>query len=248
MKSVFYKSSALNDILRLALREPIVRIRPILGPNGERLWLKRIEELSLRLRLQKGHGRRAFANELRGLHVLAEAGLPVPEIVSEGPDHIVLSDVGPTLSHIMRSSAMSSGKRAAAFRAAGQALGRLHAAGFAHGRPAMRDLCWDGGEAHFIDLERFSVNRASLRRKAMDVIVFAQSYIAEMGDVSPDLDQAMQAYRAAAPSGSWDNVQRVAAWFALMSPAGAVVRRLKPGAAEFRALPKTLAYIGRALD
>jgi tRNA A-37 threonylcarbamoyl transferase component Bud32 len=248
MKSVFYKSSALNDILRSALREPIVRIRPILGPNGERLWLKRIEELSLRLRLQKGHGRRAFANELRGLHVLAEAGLPVPEIVSEGPDHIVLSDVGPTLSHIMHSSAMPAGRRAAAFRAAGQALGRLHSAGFAHGRPAMRDLCWDGDEAHFIDLERFSAKRASARRKAFDVVVFVQTYITEMGDVGPDIDQAMQAYRAAAPNGSWDNVQRIAAWFALLAPVVAPVRWLKPGSAEFRAYPKTMAYMGRAVD
>jgi tRNA A-37 threonylcarbamoyl transferase component Bud32 len=248
MKSVFYKSSALNDILRSALREPIVRIRPILGPNGERLWLKRIEELSLRLRLQKGHGRRAFANELRGLHVLADAGLPVPEIVSEGPDHIVLSDVGPTLSHIMHSNAMSVGKRAAAFRAAGQALGRLHSAGFAHGRPAMRDLCWDGDEAHFIDLERFSAKRASARRQAFDTVVFVQSYVADMGDVSPDLDQAVQAYRAAAPKASWDNVQRVAAWLALLSPVAAVAGWLKPNATEFQAFPKAMAYIGRALD
>jgi tRNA A-37 threonylcarbamoyl transferase component Bud32 len=248
MKSVFYKSSALNDILRSALREPIVRIRPILGPNGERLWLKRIEELSLRLRLQKGHGRRAFDNELRGLHVLAEAGLPVPEIVSEGPDHIVMSDVGPTLSHIMHSNAMSPGKRAAAFRAAGQALGRLHSAGFSHGRPAMRDLCWDGDEAHFIDLERFSSKRASVCRQALDVIVFVQTYVTEMGDVGADLDQAMQAYRAAAPKGSWGNVQRIAAWLALLSPVAAAAVWIRPRAMEFHAFPKAMAYIGRALD
>ena len=243
MQAVSNTPSTLDDILALALREPFVRIKPFLGPNGERLWLKRIEALSLRLRLQKGDGQRAFQNELNALHVLAKAGLPVPEILAEGPDHFVISDVGPTLAHLLRSSATAFAKRAAAFRAAGSAIGRLHSAGFAHGRPAIRDICWDGDEARFIDLEQFSDQRRSARNRAMDVIMFTQTYMTETGVSGPCLDVAIEAYRAAAPAGAMQNVRDLAGWLAPIAPLTAPVRWLRPSSKEFKAVPLTLAYL-----
>lgn len=243
MQAFLHKSVALEDILALALREPIVRIKPFLGPNGERLWLKRIEELSLRLRLQKGDSRRAFTNELKALHVLGKAGLPVPEILAEGPDHFVMADVGPTLAHLLRSSAVSFAKRAAAFRAAGAAIGRLHAAGFVHGRPAIADICWDGDEARFIDLEQFSDHRRSARNRAMDMVVFAQTYIAEMGVAGPYLDTAFDAYRTTAPAGSMLHVQRLAFWLSPLVPLTAPLRWLRPSVKAVKAIPLTLAYL-----
>ncbi len=248
MQTYLNRSTALNDILNLALREPVVRVRPILGPDGERLWLKRIEALSLRLRISKGDGRRAFANELRGLHTLADAGLPVPEILSEGPDHMVLSDVGATLNLLLGRPEATPGKRAAAFRAAGTALGRLHRAGFAHGSPAVRDICWDGRQVHFIDLERFSAGHASVRRKAIDVIVFVNSFLAETGRASDDLDGAMKAYRAAAPERSWANVQALCAWLGPLSHLTAPARWVMRNAAEVQAIPETMRYLRRAID
>ena len=243
MQAFLKSQTSLDDILALALREPIVRIKPFLGPNGERLWLKRIEALSLRLRLQKGDGQRAFQNEVNALHVLRSAGLPVPEILAEGPDHFVVSDVGPTLAHLMRSSATPFDKRAAAFRAAGNAIGRLHSAGFVHGRPAIRDICWDGDEARFIDLEQFSEQQKSARSQAMDVLIFTQTYMTEMGASGPCLDAAMNAYRAAAPVGAMQNVRKLALWFSPLVPLTAPVRWLRPSAKEFKAIPLTLAYL-----
>ena len=243
MQAFLKQRASLDDILALALREPIVRIKPFLGPNGERLWLKRIEALSLRLRLQKGDGQRAFQNELNALHVLAKAGLPVPEILAEGPDHFVISDVGPTLAHLLRSSATPFAKRAAAFRAAGAAIGRLHAAGFVHGRPAIRDICWDGDEARFIDLEQFSDQRRSARNRAMDIVVFTQTYMTEMGASGPCLDVAIDAYRAASPAGSMANVRKLALVLLPLVPLTAPVRWLRPSAKEFKAIPQTLAYL-----
>jgi tRNA A-37 threonylcarbamoyl transferase component Bud32 len=247
MQAFLNPTSALDDILSLALREPTVRIRPFLGPNGERLWLKRIEDLSLRLRLQKGDGRRAFANELKGLRVLAKAGLPVPVIVAEGPDHVVISDVGPSLHQMVRGSAETVGKRVTAFRAAGRALGRLHSAGFAHGRPAIRDICWDGEEARFIDLERFSDGQATPYRMALDVIVFTQTYMTSVGKVGPDLEAALQAYRAAAQMGAWGQVQATCRKLLPLVPLTAPMRWLRPNAQEFQAVPKTLAYLRKSV-
>lgn len=243
MQAFLHQTSALEDILALALREPVVRIKPFLGPNGERLWLKRIEELSLRLRLQKGGRHRAFANELNALHVLGKAGLPVPEILAEGPDHFVMADVGPTLAHLLRSSAMPFAKRSAAFRAAGAAIGRLHSAGFAHGRPAIRDICWDGDEARFIDLEQFSDHRHSARNRAMDIVIFTQTYMSEMGASGPCLDAAMNAYSKTAPAGAVQNVRRLALWLSPLAHLTAPVRWLLPSGKGFKAVPLTLAYL-----
>ncbi len=243
MQAFLKQTSALEDILALALREPSVRIRPFLGPNGERLWLKRIEELSLRLRLQKGDGRRAFTNELNALHVLGKAGLPVPEILAEGPDHFVMADVGPTLAHLLRSSAVPFAKRAAAFRAAGAAIGRLHTAGFVHGRPAIQDICWDGEEARFIDLEQFSDHRQSARNRAMDLVIFVQTYMAETAVPGPYLDAAVDAYRATAPADALLNVRRLAYWLSPLAALTAPMRWLRPSAKEFKAIPTTLRYL-----
>lgn len=229
--------------MALALREPFVRIKPFLGPNGERLWLKRIEDISLRLRLQKGDSRRAFTNELNALRLLGNAGLAVPEILAEGPDHFVMADVGLTLAHLLRSSTGSHARRSAAFRAAGAAIGRLHKAGFAHGRPAIRDICWDGDEARFIDLEQFSDRRQSARNRAADMVIFALTYMTEAGAPGPCPDAAFDAYRATAPADAVRNVHRLARWMTPLVPMTAPVRWLKPSAKEFRAIPLTLAYL-----
>lgn len=243
MQAFLHQTSALEDILALALREPIVRLKPFLGPNGERLWLKRIEDLSLRLWLQKGDSRRAFINELNALHVLGKAGLAVPEILAEGPDHFVMADVGPTLAHLLRSSALPFAKRAAAFRAAGAAIGRLHSAGFAHGRPAIRDICWDGDEARFIDLSQFSDQRRAPRNRAMDMVIFAQTSIAEMGAAGPCLDAAIHAYRTTAPAGAMQSVRRLALWLSPLASLTAPRRWLSPSAKDLKAMPLTLAYL-----
>lgn len=243
MQALLRPSSTLDDILALALREPTVRIRPFLGPNGERLWLKRVEAMSPRLRLQKRDSHRAFSNALRALHVLGRAGLPVPEILAEGPDHYVMSDVGPTLAQMLRSSATPFAKRAAAFRAAGAALGRLHTAGFVHGRPALRDICWDGEEARFIDLERFSEMRQSAVRRALDVAMFTQTYMAEMSGPGPYLDLAIAAYRTQAPAGAMADVRKLGRWLAPMGPISAPAGWLRPDAKEIKAIPRTIAYL-----
>jgi tRNA A-37 threonylcarbamoyl transferase component Bud32 len=248
MRAILNPPTALDDILHHALREPSVRVRPILGPYGERLWLKRIEALPARWRLQKSDRRRAFDNEVQGLHILGNAGLSVPAILAEGPDHIVISDVGPTLQYLLRASAVLQTRRAAAFRAAGTALGRLHKAGFAHGRPAIRDICWDGGDAYFIDLERFSPQKASARKQAIDVVFFLQTYFCEVGKIGPEIDAAMMAYRAAAPKGAWGHVRSLGAWLSPLLPLVAPVRWVMPQGREFQAFPKMIGYVRRAVD
>ncbi len=175
-----------------------MRVRMLETPAG-RLWLKRVEHLSLRWRLQKGSGRRSFEKDREGLHVLGDAGLPVAPILAEGPDYFVTPDLGVTLRALM-SDTGSSDDRNAAFRAAGQALASLHAQGFSHGRPAVRDLCWDGTSVRFIDMEKFSPRHHSPRHFAADMLIFVHSVFAAGGG-QQDLENALTAYRNAGGHG-----------------------------------------------
>ena len=63
----------LEESLQRALAEPSERVRRLELADGRRFWLKRVERLSGRLRLQKGYPARAFAAERKGLRELAAA-------------------------------------------------------------------------------------------------------------------------------------------------------------------------------
>jgi hypothetical protein len=60
----------LDRALTEALAEPPQRVRAVVLPDGRRFWLKRVERLSGRLRLQKGDPGKAFAVEREGLTLI----------------------------------------------------------------------------------------------------------------------------------------------------------------------------------
>ena len=232
---------SLSRAIADALAEAPVRVRMLETPAG-RLWLKRVENLSLRWRLQKGGGRRSFEKDREGLHVLGDAGLPVAPILAEGPDYFVTPDLGVTLRALM-SDAGASEDRSAAFRAAGQAMAALHAQGFSHGRPAVRDLCWDGAEVRFIDMEKFSARRHSPRHFAADMLVFVHSVFVEGGGEA-DLENALTAYRNA--GGPWQAAIALARRLRWSSPVIRGLQRLKPNSRELTAVEPTLVYVASA--
>lgn len=64
--------------------------------DGRRRWLKRVEVLPLRFRLQKGDPRKALAAEVDGLTALAARGLPVAPVIAAGPGCLGAADLGPS--------------------------------------------------------------------------------------------------------------------------------------------------------
>lgn len=221
-----------------ALAEAPVRVRMLETPAG-RMWLKRVEHLSLRWRLQKGSGRRSFEKDREGLHVLGDAGLPVAPILAEGPDYFVTPDLGVTLRALMSDTGPSDDRRAA-FGAAGRALAALHVQGFSHGRPAVRDLCWDGAAVRFIDMEKFSARHHSPRHFAADMLVFVHSVFAAGGGAA-DLENALTAYRSA--GGPWQASIALARRLRWIGPLTRGLLRLKPNSRELTAVKPTLAYV-----
>lgn len=232
------QDTAVSTAIAEALAEAPVRVRMLETPAG-RMWLKRVEQLSLRWRLQKGSGRKSFERDREGLHVMGAAGLPVAPIVAEGPDYFVTPDLGITLRALMADAPED--ERLRAFAAAGAALAALHARGYSHGRPAVRDLCWDGAEVRFIDMEKFSALRDAPRHFATDVLVFIHSVFAAGGGAA-ELDAALEAYSQAAPRG-WAATVALTHRFGWLAGFARTLRSLKPRSRELNAVEPTLAYV-----
>lgn len=199
--------------------------------QGHTVWLKRPEApRSLRWRLQKGDPARAFRREAEGLRALAAAGVPVPEVLDAGPDFLFLADAGPTLAALMADPARPEAGIAAAVTAAARALGRLHAGGLAHGRPYLRDLCWNGARITLIDFERHRP-RASGLRQGYDLVLFLASLLADPRGQS-HLAAAVAAWHGQAPASAWRGAR---VWMALIRPLGPLARRFvrkRPGNRE----------------
>lgn len=231
--------------LEQALDGPSQRVRRI-EAGGQMVWLKQGETLSLRWRLQKGDTRRAFANDLDALHRLGAAGLPVAPILAEGLDFFVTPDRGRALSYLLqRPAEVMAEARQQMFAEAGRALAALHRAGFAHGRPSIRDMLWDGQQITLIDFERFSPRHNRVQDFATDLMILAHSILSYGRGPVPELEMALAAYRAADPGDVWATAQaraRKLGWLGVLTRA---VARLRPRSRDLNAVPLTLDRFAR---
>ncbi|MFT4151933.1 MAG: lipopolysaccharide kinase InaA family protein [Paracoccaceae bacterium] len=210
-----------------------------LTAGGRVFWLKRPERLSLWWRLQKGDPQRTFRAEREALHELADRGLPVADLVAEDADFIVTADAGESLREVLRDQAVPPAGRLAAFRAAGRSLAVLHRAALRHGRPSIRDICWDGRMARFIDFEKFRRGPVSRRGMGLDLLIFVHSVFAVAQMPVPELDEALAAYRAAAPEGAWAAAESMARHLGWLAALARMVLRWHPSR-DLAAVPLTV--------
>lgn len=236
----------LRQTVRAALDAPSERILPLTLRDGRRFWLKRVEKMGLVLRLQKGDPERQFRTEREGLRAMAEEGMPVPEVAMEGPGFMVLADRGPSLVSLVGRDGFSEAERLAGFRGAGKALALLHWAGLAHGRPAVRDICWDGRQASFIDLENFSRKRRGGFWQARDILVFVHSAEVQWPGDDRWVGAALAAYAAQAPEGALDRAARLARQLAPLGWLARAALWLRPQSRNLRAILLTLGRMRRA--
>lgn len=192
----------LQDKLDSALGAPGLRVRQIKS-RGQVFWLKRKERPNLRFRIQKGDPTENFERERAALHSLAENGLPVPDIVAEGADFILMTDGGTPLSWILATPETPDALRVELMRRAGEALAALHASGFSHGRPALRDICLRDGQLRFIDLENARLAHEQSSRRRRDLLSFAHDTFKILGGPCPASDAAFAAYRARDSHDTW---------------------------------------------
>jgi tRNA A-37 threonylcarbamoyl transferase component Bud32 len=235
----------MRPFLTAALSVQGWRVRAIDLPSGK-VWIKRVERLGLRLRLQKGDPRRGLEAERAALKLLRAEGLPVVPLIAEGPDWIAVPDAGVNLQHLLRDASVGAVELQRALTAAARAVARLHARGFAHGRLVLRDICWDGAAARLIDLERFAGGKATRRQQAVDVLCLVQSWFTAVEAPGQDLEDFIATYRAAAgPAGAailarTGVLARRAAWIGWVAR---ILSRLRPGSREAAAVPGALALM-----
>ncbi|MBO9399298.1 hypothetical protein J7412_00625 [Shimia sp. R9_3] len=170
--------------------------------GGQVFWIKRPEKLDLRFRLQKGNPERAFMRERQAYHEMNAVQAPVPQVVADGPDFLVLPDCGKDLRHRMAWEE-GDGHRRDLLLNASQSLGAFHTLGFAHGRPSPKDMCLVEDKVLLLDFERYQIKNNTPKGQARDLVIFAFNVAANSAQMRPALGEAMAAYRNAAPSGIW---------------------------------------------
>ncbi len=141
--------------------------------EGETFWIKR----------KMGNGRRAavkysvekgFYYEVARMTIAARNA---PDLVAPmevlTPTYMVTLDGGPTLKNWLDSE-KSEEEKEVLLTQAGAALASLHAAGIVHGRPALRDICWQKGRFTFLDWENRLYSKELAEQKAIDFLLLLQ--------------------------------------------------------------------------
>ncbi len=213
--------------------------------SGKSYFVKRPEaHASLRWRLQKGEPKRAFAREVALIRAFAAKGAAVPAILAEEAGCVILADHGPNLADLL------GGGRADAelLQAAGAALAQLHALGLTHGRPSLRDICWDGTRLTFLDLEAGARLDAAPRDQARDLYLLLHSAFVQERPSKQTARIILKGYRSAAPLAPWQAAQRLARqlwWLEILAAPGKWLRkwRGKTRGCEFAAVGATRALI-----
>lgn len=209
--------------------------------GGQIIWVKKQENLSLRMRLQKGDAGTTFRAERAALHRLQAAGVPVPVVLAEGPDYIATLDSGLSLHLMLRGPLETLNERIAAFGMAGAALAKMHKQHLSHGRPSIKDICWQDGRITFLDFERFHEKRNTPKGHMQDLVMMVFSAYAVSGRDCPEIDALIKGYRENDPAGIW---KMAAKWCGKMGWADILTKPVqwrKAGKArEFKAIPLTI--------
>ncbi len=215
-----------------------------LNHRGQFIWVKQPERYGRAvLRLQKGDPQKAFERERAALHQLGDIGVPVPEIVAEGPEYFAISDCGSSLNLVLSEANLPMDERTHIFGRAGVALADLHMRGLSHGRPSLRDICWNGSRISFIDFERFDWKRPAPKGPAQDVVMLLLNAFSMTLERRPEIDAVIAGYRENDTQNVWAEAQRLGRRLRWVNWLTRPVQMKRRGAREFKAIPLTFAAL-----
>lgn len=213
--------------------------------DGKSYWVKAVEDQRWINRLQKGPAIEAFEKERAVLKELAAVDLPVPSVLAEGDGYFVMPYCGQNVESLIRPQRETPKIRSHVLSQAALGLARFHRAGFSHGRPILRDICWDGQTITFLDLENYRPERNTANGHARDLLSFMFSCYAMRCQDLPEIEAAKAAYRDQDRAGIWPLAASMAPKYRwldwLTRPAQ---WRKYPHAREFKAIPLTLRAFG----
>ncbi len=200
---------------------------------GHVYWIKRPEHLSLRMRLQKGDPKAAFEAEVAAHTAYADQGLPVAKVVAATDSYLITHDGGTSLKKLLRD-----GDEAfpMALTGAAQALAALHSAGVNHGRPSLKDICWDGTRIAFLDLERAGREANAAHAQSTDLMILIFSTAVETGGDISAMQTARDAYLSVGAATVWKDAQSRARRYAPLGWLAWPVAKVLKGNREYAAV------------
>ncbi len=181
---------------------------------------------SLRLRLFKGDPQVAFDREVELLQTFAQRGASVARIIAQDSSRVALQDHGTPVQALIYDHQADP----VLMRRLGAALADLHALGLAHGRPSLRDICWDGENVTFLDLEAGAKLNAQPQDQARDLYLMLHSVFTTDGPESVFAAPALDSYRAHGSAQVWTATQALARrlwWIDLVSRPVVWIHRLR---------------------
>ena len=200
-----------------AAAEAYMRERPAervfsLEVDGEKYWVKR-KLGNGRKQLVKYSVEKEFFYEIARMTIAAR-NCPelVPDMVVLTPDYMVTRDGGLTVKAWLDAD-ISEEEKEILLEKAGASLACLHEKDIVHGRPALRDITWDGERMAFLDWENRMYAKSREEQKAIDFILMLQgigreNYKEEKGRMAAVLRGYTECGGAAVVQGAKDFLKR----------------------------------------
>lgn len=230
-------------LLRHAQMLPRDRVVPLCH-EGKRYWVKfREERKTFRHRILKGNALAALAREKDLLSAFAKRDVPVPRIVAHSSECVILTDHGPDLTEVLKETSRAD----AILRRVGETLAEMHAAGVAHGRPCIRDICWDNNTVTFLDLEAGARLDAGPRRQARDLLLLVHSLFSSKPVYHKHAPAILEGYIANDTKSVWPVAVKIARRSYLLELLAKPIiwrqRQRGKTSSEFYAIPTTRRFI-----
>lgn len=123
-------------------------------------------------------GNIALTGEINRINQLRDAGAPVAEILASGENWFATADHGTTLQKLLKRSELSEKQLQYILEQAATALASLHNINAWHGRPALKDMLWDGGKITLIDFEENPITFLTpVQCMSRDLFLFMHSVV-----------------------------------------------------------------------
>ena len=187
------KNSTLNNLISEQIQLNNERVFDVKW-QGSRLWVKQAEASSstiwhwfswLIAKLTDNplfkptvttDGRTALAGEVQRINWLNNEGASVPQIIASGENWFATADHGITLQKLLKRSELDEQQLQYILQQAAIALANLHRLNAWHGRPALKDILWDGDKITLIDFEENPINHLTpVQCMSRDVFLFMHS-------------------------------------------------------------------------
>lgn len=123
-------------------------------------------------------GYSALTSEIQRINQLNSQGISVPQIITSGENWFATADHGTTLQKLFKRVELDEQQLQYILQQAALALANLHSINAWHGRPALKDILWDGKKITLIDFEENPINHLTpIQCMSRDLFLFIHSVV-----------------------------------------------------------------------